>query len=178
MTSSVQNLQGNIAKLEDISVSVEGVKNSLNAQLAQDQEAFVTAITVRFQQIMAASEARQNAIISELRAEIVELKKDVLPIRVDLEMRLEAVEKARIDHLEGRRRILLQEIPYEARFPNSYSKIIKMVEGMDLNQIEKVIAIFGEMSGSREVRQMLIDINNRRIPSGYEDMYRDCCQIS
>ena len=140
MTNPIGDLQSNVARLEEVNVAAEGVKNSLNAQLAQDQEAFVSAITLKFQEIMAASEARQNAIIAELRAEIVELKKEVLPLRVEREMKLEAAEKARIDHLEGRRRIILQELPdYKGRL-SRYSDMIKMVEGMDLEKIEKVIA--------------------------------------
>lgn len=86
MTSSIQNLQGNVARLQDINVGAEGIRTSLNAQLAQDQEAFVTAITARFQQTMqdslAASEARQKTIIDSLRAENLELKHELTETKV------------------------------------------------------------------------------------------------
>ena len=94
MTSSVQNLQSNVARLEDVIVGTEVVKDSLNAQLAQDQEAFVAAITARFQQTMqdslAASEARQNAIIDGLRAENSFLKRKIEVLETTIEEKLSA----------------------------------------------------------------------------------------
>ena len=103
MTNPIGNLQGNIARLEDVGVVAEGVKNSLNAQISQDQEAFVAAITARFEQTMqdslAASEARQNAIIDGLRAENALLKKEMKVLKTTLEEKLAT--KVDQSHFDG-----------------------------------------------------------------------------
>ena len=88
MTNPIGNLQSNVARLEEVNVAAEGIKNSLNAQISQDQEAFVAAITARFQQTMqdslAASEARQNAVVAGLMEENSALKKEVTALKSEL----------------------------------------------------------------------------------------------
>ena len=90
MTNPIGDLQSNVARLEEVNVAAEGVKNSLNAQISQDQEAFISAITARFQQTMqdglAASEARQNAIIDGLRVENSFLRRKIEVLETTLDV--------------------------------------------------------------------------------------------